>query len=39
LRRRSLLLPDLGSVEQNERLDALVADFARKLAKLMEEAK
>lgn len=37
LRRRTLLLPDLGTPERNEKLDQLVADFARKLAKLLEE--
>jgi len=37
LRRRTLLLPDLGNIERNEKLDTLVADFARKLAKLLEE--
>lgn len=37
LRRRTFALPDLGSPERNDQLDALVSDFVRKLAKVMGE--
>ena len=36
-RRLTVMLPDLGSEPKNRRLDALVSDFADKVARLMEE--
>ena len=37
LRRHTVLLPDLGDAARNERIDALVADFVRKLIKAVND--
>jgi len=37
LRRHTILLPDLGSEQRNQKIDALVADFVRKLARVLDE--
>jgi len=31
------MLPDLGSEQKNHRLDALLSDFAEKVARLIED--
>jgi hypothetical protein len=36
-RRVSIMLPDLGDDRKNRRLDALVSEFADKIARLLEE--
>jgi hypothetical protein len=36
-RRVTILLPDLGSDRKNRKLDALVSEFAEKIARLLEE--
>jgi hypothetical protein len=36
-RRLTLMLPDLGTQEMNHRLDALLSDFAEKVARLIED--
>lgn len=38
LRRHTILLPDLGSDQRNRKLDALVADFVRRLTRILDEA-
>lgn len=37
MRRHTVLLPDLGDPGRNEKLDMLVADFVRKLIKVMND--
>ncbi|MGE0212433.1 MAG: hypothetical protein AB7S41_12120 [Parvibaculaceae bacterium] len=37
LRRHTILLPDLGSAQRNQKIDALVADFVRKLTRILDE--
>lgn len=37
LRRHTILLPDLGTEQRNRKIDALVADFVRKLTKILDE--
>jgi len=36
-RRLTLMLPDLGTEQKNHRLDALLSEFAEKVARLIEE--
>jgi hypothetical protein len=37
-RRLTLMLPDLGSEQKNHRLDALLSEFAEKVARLIEDS-
>ena len=37
LRRHTITLPDLGNPERNEKVDELVADFVRKLSRIINE--
>jgi hypothetical protein len=37
LRRHTITLPDLGSPQRNEKLDELVAEFVRKLTRIISE--
>jgi hypothetical protein len=36
-RRLTLMLPDLGTEQKNQRLDSLLSDFAERIARLMED--
>jgi hypothetical protein len=36
-RRLTLMLPDLGSEQKNQRLDSLLSEFAEKIARLIED--
>ena len=37
-RRLTLMLPDLGSEQKNRKLDALLSEFAEKIARLIEDS-